>query len=84
MPAIIEKAPETMSARERVRRTFEFEKTDRVTIGYDANAAIHQKLCHALGVRPDDMEGLYRALGVDYRSIGALMLKSGRWAKKLV
>ena len=36
----IQKAPETMTARERVRRTFEFEKTDRVTIGYEANAAI--------------------------------------------
>ncbi|MBE6585656.1 MAG: hypothetical protein E7645_03915 [Ruminococcaceae bacterium] len=68
---IIQKAPETMTAKERVRRTFAFEKTDRVTIGYEANPAIHQKLCHALGVRPDDMEGLYRVLGVDYRSIGA-------------
>ncbi len=68
---IIQKAPETMTAKERVRRTLAFEKTDRVTIGYDANGGIHQRLCHALGIRPDDYEGLYRALGVDYRSIGA-------------
>ena len=44
MSAIIAKAPETMTSRERVRRTFEFEKTDRVTIGYEANSAIHAKL----------------------------------------
>jgi len=67
----IVKAKETLTARERVRRTFEFERTDRVTIGYEANAAVHQRLCEALGVLPDDMESLYRALGVDYRGIGA-------------
>ena len=71
MAYIIEKSPETMSSRERVRRTFEFEKTDRVTIGYEANAAIHQKLCAALGVPANDTEKLYQALGVDYRGIGA-------------
>ncbi len=67
----IVKAKEFMTAKERVRRTFEFEKTDRVTIGYEANAGVHERLCGALGVRPDDMEGLYQALGVDYRGIGA-------------
>ncbi len=71
MPERIIKAKETMSARERVRRTFNFERTDRVTIGYEANAAVHARLCGALGVRPDDMETLYQALGVDYRGIGA-------------
>ena len=60
---VIEKAKETMSARERVRRTFDFEKTDRVTIGYEANGLIHQKLLTALGVSD---EGLQTALGVDY------------------
>ena len=59
----IEKAKETMSSRERVRRTFDFEKTDRVTIGYEANGLIHQKLLAALGVSDD---GLQTALGVDY------------------
>lgn len=32
---IIRKYPETMTPRERVRRTFSFETTDRVTIGYE-------------------------------------------------
>lgn len=68
---LIEKAPERMSARERVRKTFEFEKTDRVTIGYDANANIHRKVCRALGLREDNYEGVLEALGVDYRGIGA-------------
>ena len=67
----IQKAPETMTARERVIRTLNFETTDRVTIGYEANAGIHARLCEALGLRPDDYEGLLRALGVDYRPIGA-------------
>ena len=31
---IIQKYTETMTPRERVRRTFNFETTDRVTIGY--------------------------------------------------
>ena len=71
MAVFIEKAPETMTARERVRRTFRFEKTDRVTIGYEANSAIHAKLCAELGIAPNNTEALYRALGVDYRSISA-------------
>lgn len=34
MKSVIQKSPETMTAKERVKRTFAFEKTDRVTIGY--------------------------------------------------
>ena len=60
----IRKFPETMTSRERVIRTFNFEKTDRVTIGYEANAGIHARLCEALGVPVQDYEGLLRALGV--------------------
>ena len=41
---VIVKASETMSARERVERTFAFEKTDRVTISYDTNPGIHARL----------------------------------------
>ena len=37
---IIQKYTETMTPRERVRRTFDFEKTDRVSIGYETNHAI--------------------------------------------
>jgi uroporphyrinogen decarboxylase len=67
----INKAPEYMTSKERVIRTFNYEKTDRVTIGYEANAAIDAKLKSALGLKKDDYEGLYRALGVDYRAVGA-------------
>jgi len=63
------KAPETMTSRERVIRTFQYEKTDRVTIGYDSNPGIHQRFKAALGVSSD--EQLLEALGVDYRGIGA-------------
>lgn len=67
----IQKAPEHMSSKERVRRTFEFEKTDRVTIGYESNPLIHAKLCKALGVSNTDPEEIFQALGVDYRAIEA-------------
>ena len=65
----IKKAPETMTSRERVIRTFHYEKTDRVTIGYGANPGIHQRLKNALGVH--DEEELAQALGIDYRNIDA-------------
>mgnify|MGYP003296135481 CR=1 FL=1 len=67
----ITKYTETMTPRERVRRTFNFEKTDRVAIGYETNPVIHGKLCEALGIHNNDYEALLRALGVDYRPIGA-------------
>jgi uroporphyrinogen decarboxylase len=66
----IGKARETMSAKERVRKTFAHEKTDRVTIGYDANDEIHRRLKEALGIPAADNDGLLRALGVDYRGVG--------------
>ena len=66
---IIQKFPERMSSKERVRRTFDFEKTDRVTIGYDSNPGIHCRLCRELGLHESDNEGLLQALGVDYRAI---------------
>ena len=64
------KAKETMTAKERVKRTFAFEKTDRVTIGYDTNPFIHHRLCTALGVADDDYLTLYQKLGVDYAGAG--------------
>ena len=51
---IIQKYTETMTPRERVRRTFNLETTDRVTIGYETNPVIHAKLCEALGIPNND------------------------------
>ena len=65
----IEKCKETMTAKERVRRTFQREKTDRVTIGYETNEAIHMRLAQALGIPDGDEEKVKQALGVDYRGI---------------
>ena len=60
-----------MSSKERVRRTFQYERTDRVTIGFETNPEIFKRLCLALGINNFDMEALYQALGVDYRVIRA-------------
>jgi len=68
---IIQSGRETMSSKERVRRTFAFEKTDRVTIGYEANGGIHRRLCQALDIPENNWELLLQALGVDYRGISA-------------
>ena len=68
---IIEKAKETMRPKERVYKTFHHEKTDRVTIGYEANDAVHMRLAKALGIHNGDRESVYQALGVDYRGVGA-------------
>ena len=65
----IQKASETMTARQRVLRTFQYEKTDRVPIGYDANPGIHQRLMAELGA--SNQEELLEALGVDCRGVSA-------------
>lgn len=67
----IQKAKETMSAKERVWKTFQHEKTDRVTIGYEANENIHRRVARALGIEDGNYELVYQALGVDYRAVGA-------------
>jgi len=66
------KAKETMTSRERIKRTFDFEKTDRVPIGYEANNLINRKLIEALGVPAVELK---RVLGMDY--IGVLAEYSG-------
>lgn len=68
---VIQKAKETMSAKQRVLKTFNLEKTDRVTIGYDANPGIHMRLAEALGIHDGNPEMVLQALGVDYRPISA-------------
>lgn len=67
----IQKAPETMTSRQRVRRTLAHEKTDRVCIGYASNPGIHARLCAELGIPGEDRELLCAALGVDERGIEA-------------
>ena len=66
----VRKAPETMTARERVLRTFAHEKTDRVPINYYSNPTIHKKVTDALGVT-GDAEAFKRAVGVDFSGVGA-------------
>ena len=80
---MIVKARETMSARERVERTFAFEKTDRVTIGYDANPVVHAGLCRLLGLRPDDRRALDDALGVDYTGIAPRYIGGNPYPERL-
>jgi len=69
--AVIEKAKETMTAKTRVLKTFALEKTDRVTIGYETNDAVHRRVAKALGIPGGDRELMNQALGVDYRGVGA-------------
>lgn len=77
--ARIEKAKETMSAKERVLRTFAFQETDRVPIDYMANPGVHERFCRSLGIDPKDSEALHRALGVDYRGCGARFVGENRF-----
>jgi uroporphyrinogen decarboxylase len=65
----IEKAKETMTSRERVIKTFNYEKTDRVPIDYETNPTIHAKVSNSLGIEPGNYEGFLQALGVDSRII---------------
>ena len=67
----ITRYPETMTGKERVKRSFDRLRTDRVTVGYEANPGIHQRLAEALGIPDGDMEQVRLALGVDYRGIAA-------------
>ncbi len=64
----IQKAHETMTAKERVLKTFNYEKTDRVPINYFTNFTVFQRLCDELGIKNYSMLEMYDALGVDYRS----------------
>ena len=66
MPTI-RKAPETMTSKERVMRTFAYEKTDRVPIDYSSNPTIHNRFCQYMGLPDNDMGRLMDLLGCDYR-----------------
>ncbi len=58
-----------MTSKDRVLRTFARQETDRVPVNYVANAGIDRRLKAHYGLKPDDGEGLLRALGVDFRTL---------------
>ena len=58
----------SMTAKERVLRTFNHEKADRVPIGYFANPGIQKRVAAALGV-PADKDAVDDALGVDFKEL---------------
>ena len=60
-----------MTSKERVLTTFAGQEPDRVPINYQANPGIDRRLKEHFGLEPDDGEGLLRALGVDFRGVGA-------------
>ncbi len=60
-----------MTAKERVLTAFACREPDRVPINYAANPGIDRRLKAHFGLQPDDDEGLLRALGVDFRDVGA-------------
>jgi len=60
-----------MTSKERVLTTLARQQPDRVPIDYDANPGIDRRLKEHFGLQPDDTEGLRRALGVDFRGVGA-------------
>ena len=60
-----------MTPKERVLRTFAREEADRVPVDYDANPGIDRRLKAHYGLDENDSEGLLKALGVDFRSVGA-------------
>jgi hypothetical protein len=51
-------------------RALAHEEPDRVPINYSANAAIDRRLKTYFGVAENDGEGLRKALGTDFRTIG--------------
>jgi uroporphyrinogen decarboxylase len=63
--------PKRITSRQRVLAAFRHEVPDRVPINYSANEGIDQRLKAHFGVAKGDDETLLRALGVDFRCIGA-------------
>ncbi len=59
-----------MGPKERVLTAFACQQPDRVPVNYLANEGIDRRLKRHFGLRPDDGEGLLRALGVDFRGVG--------------
>ena len=61
----------TMTSKERVLTTFANQAADRVPINYMANVGIHQRLLTHFKLQAGDDDGLNKALGVDFRGVGA-------------
>jgi uroporphyrinogen decarboxylase len=60
-----------MTPKERVLTTIAHRAPDRVPIDYAGNPGIDGRLKRHFGLQPGDDEGLRRALGVDFRRVGA-------------
>ena len=72
MPLKIIKAPETMTSRERVLRTFNYERVDRLTMGYSGNENVNKNLQMALGAK--NFAEVLEMIGVDYYGVEALYI----------
>lgn len=59
-----------MNSKQRVLATFNHKNPDRVPVDYSCNSDIDRRLKAHFGLAKDDGEGLAKALGVDFRSVG--------------
>ena len=59
------------NSKKRVQTAFALLEPDRIPINYFANPGIDRKLKKYFGLAGEDDEGLYRTLGVDFRSVDA-------------
>lgn len=59
-----------MNSNERVLKALAYQQPDRVPINYSSNSGINGRIKKYYRLKPDDDEGLLRALGVDFRSVG--------------
>ena len=60
-----------MTSKERVLTALARQEPDRVPIDYSANPGVDLRLKEHFGFKPDDWQGLNKALGVDFRAVSA-------------
>ncbi len=60
-----------MTSKERVITALHHQEPDRVPLNYASNPVIDGRLKTHFGLKPDDQEGLDRALGIDFRGVWA-------------
>jgi len=58
-----------MTSKERVKRAFDFQTTDKTPLNYLANSGIDKKLKDYFGLDISDNEGLLQKLGIDFRNV---------------